>query len=109
MKIIAITQARTGSTRFPNKIMNKIEDETLLSIHINRIKKSKKINSIIIATTNKKNDDIIELESNNLNVSCYRGDEEDVLDRFYHAAKPYNPDFVVRLTSDCPLIDLFTY
>ncbi len=54
MKIIAITQARTGSTRFPNKIMNKIEDETLLSIHINRIKKSKKINSIIIATTNKK-------------------------------------------------------
>ena len=105
MKIIAITQARTGSTRFPNKIMNKIEDETLLSIHINRIKKSKKINSIIIATTNKKKDDIIELESNKLNVSCYRGDEEDVLDRFYHAAKPYNPDFVVRLTSDCPLID----
>lgn len=105
MKIIAITQARTGSTRFPNKIMNKIEDETLLSIHINRIKKSKKINSIIIATTNKKKDDIIELESNKLNVLCYRGDEEDVLDRFYQAAKPYNPDFVVRLTSDCPLID----
>ena len=105
MKIIAITQARTGSTRFPNKIMNKIEDETLLGIHINRIKKSKKINSIIIATTNKKNDDIIELESNKLNVSCYRGDEEDVLDRFYKAAKIHNPDYIVRLTSDCPLID----
>ena len=105
MKIIAITQARTGSKRFPNKIMNKIDDETLLSVHINRIKKSKKINSIIIATTNKKKDDIIELESNKLNVSCYRGDEEDVLDRFFHAAKPYNPDFIVRLTSDCPLID----
>ncbi|WP_445757605.1 cytidylyltransferase domain-containing protein [Polaribacter sp.] len=105
MKIIAITQARTGSTRFPNKIMNKIENETLLSIHINRIKKSKKINSIIIATTNKEKDDIIELESNKLNVSCYRGEEEDVLDRFYRAAKPYKPDFVVRLTSDCPLID----
>jgi len=105
MKIIAITQARTGSTRFPNKIMNKIDDETLLSIHINRIKKSKKINSIIIATTNKKQDDIIELVSDKLNVSCYRGDEEDVLDRFFQAAKPHNPDFVVRLTSDCPLID----
>ena len=105
MKIIAITQARTGSTRFPNKIMNKIEDETLLSIHIKRIKESKKIDSIIIATTNKKNDDIIEVESNNLNVSCYRGEEEDVLDRFYQAARPYSPDFVVRLTSDCPLID----
>ena len=105
MKIIAITQARTGSTRFPNKIMIKIEDETLLSIHVNRIKKSKKINSIIIATTSKAKDDIIELESKKLNVSCYRGEEEDVLDRFYRAAKPYKPDFVVRLTSDCPLID----
>jgi len=105
MKIIVITQARTGSTRFPNKIMNKIKNETLLSIHINRIKKSKKINSIIVATTNNRDDDIIELEANNLNVKCYRGKEEDVLDRFYQAAKPYNPDFIVRLTSDCPLID----
>ena len=105
MKIIAITQARTGSTRFPNKIMNKIGDETLLSIHINRIKKSKKINSIIIATTNKKNDNVIKQQADKLNVNCFRGDEDDVLDRFYQAAKIYNPDYVVRLTSDCPLID----
>jgi spore coat polysaccharide biosynthesis protein SpsF len=105
MKIIVITQARTGSTRFPNKIMNRIEGKTLLSIHVNRIKKSKKINSLIVATTNKKDDDIIELEANNLDVHCYRGDENDVLDRFYKAAKPHNPDYVVRLTSDCPLID----
>ena len=54
MKIIAITQARTGSTRFPNKIMNRIEGKTLLSIHIDRIKNSKKTNTLIIATTNKK-------------------------------------------------------
>ena len=105
MKIIAITQARTGSTRFPNKIMNKIGDETLLSIHINRIKKAKKINSIIIATTNKKNDDVIKQQADKLNVNCFRGDEDDVLDRFYQAAKIHNPDYVVRLTSDCPLID----
>lgn len=105
MKIIAITQARTGSTRFPNKIMNRIEGKTLLSIHIDRIKNSKKTNTLIIATTNKKNDDIIELEANNLGVHCYRGDEDDVLDRFYQAAKSHNPDYVVRLTSDCPLID----
>ena len=107
MKIIVITQARTGSTRFPNKIMNRIEGKTLLSIHVNRIKKSKKINSLIVATTNKKDDDIIELEANNLDVHCYRGDENDVLDRFYKAAKPHNPDYVVRLTSDCPLIDSY--
>ena len=105
MKIIAITQARTGSTRFPYKIMNKIENETLLSIHINRIKKAKKINSIIIATTNKKNDDVIKQQADKLNVNCFRGDEDDVLDRFYQAAKIHNPDYVVRLTSDCPLID----
>ena len=107
MKIIAITQARTGSTRFPNKIMNKIEGKTLLDIHVNRIKKAKKNNLIIIATTKKKDDDIIELEANNLGVHCYRGDEDDVLDRFYQAAKSHNPDYVVRLTSDCPLIDPF--
>ena len=105
MKIIAITQARTGSTRFPNKIMNKIEGKTLLDIHVNRIKKAKKNNLIIIATTKKKDDDIIKLEANNLGVHCYRGDEDDVLDRFYQAAKSHNPDYVVRLTSDCPLID----
>ena len=105
MKIIAITQARTGSTRFPYKIMNKIGDETLLSIHINRIKKAKKINSIIIATTNKKNDDLIKQQADKLNVNCFRGDEDDVLDRFYQAAKIHKPDYVVRLTSDCPLID----
>ena len=105
MKIIAITQARTGSTRFPYKIMNKIENETLLSIHINRIKKAKKINSIIIATTSKKNDDVIKQQADKLKVNCFRGDEDDVLDRFYQAAKIHNPDYVVRLTSDCPLID----
>ena len=107
MKIIVITQARTASTRFPNKIMNRIEGKTLLSIHIDRIKKSKKINTLIIATTNKKYDDIIENEANKLGVHCYRGDEDDVLDRFYQAAKSYNPDYVVWLTSDCPLIDPF--
>lgn len=107
MKIIAITQARTGSTRFPYKIMMKIKNETLLSIHINRIKKSKKITSIIIATTDKKADDIIKKEADKLNVNCFRGNENDVLDRFYQAVKDYEPDYVVRLTSDCPLIDAY--
>ena len=105
MNVIAISQARTGSTRFPNKILQKVNGESLLSIHIRRIKNSKKINFIIIATTNKKGDDVVEEEANNLSVKCFRGSEEDVLDRFYQAAKPYNADYVVRLTSDCPLID----
>lgn len=104
-KILAITQARTGSTRFPNKIMKKIKDKTLLKIHVDRIKKSKRINSVIIATTNKQNDDLIENEAFKLKVNCFRGSEDDVLDRFYQAAKNYEPDYIVRLTSDCPLID----
>jgi spore coat polysaccharide biosynthesis protein SpsF (cytidylyltransferase family) len=104
-KILAITQARTGSTRFPNKIMKKIEDKTVLKIHVERIKKSKRINSVIIATTNKQNDDLIENEAFKLKVNCFRGSEDDVLDRFYQAAKNYEPDYIVRLTSDCPLID----
>ncbi|MFT7900755.1 MULTISPECIES: cytidylyltransferase domain-containing protein [Flavobacteriaceae] len=105
MKIIAITQARTGSTRLPNKIMKKIKDKTLLNIHINRIKKAKVIDSIIIATTNKIDDDVIENTAKELNVNCYRGDENDVLDRFYQAVKKEKPDYIIRLTSDCPLID----
>ena len=105
MNIVAITQARTGSTRLANKIMMKINGDSLLKIHINRIKKSKKINSIIIATTTSKNDDIIIQEAENLNVKYYRGSELDVLDRFYNSVNKLKPDYIVRLTSDCPLID----
>ena len=105
MKIIAITQARTGSTRLPNKIMKEIKGKTLLNIHIDRIKKAKSIDSIIIATTNKIQDDVIENVAKDLNVNCYRGDENDVLDRFYQAVKKDKPDYIIRLTSDCPLVD----
>jgi len=105
MKIIAVTQARLGSTRLPKKVMKKINGKTLLEIHIHRIMKSSLINSIIIATTSKKEDDIINKEADKLNIKCYRGNENDVLDRYYNAVKNENPDYIVRLTSDCPLID----
>ncbi|WBX76169.1 glycosyltransferase family protein [Tenacibaculum ovolyticum] len=105
MKITAITQARTGSTRLPNKIMKKIKGKTLLNIHIDRIKKANKIDNIIIATTNNADDDVVEELAKDLNVKCYRGNEDDVLDRFYQAVKKDKPDYIVRLTSDCPLID----
>ncbi|CAA0142322.1 glycosyltransferase family protein [Tenacibaculum maritimum] len=105
MKITAITQARTGSTRLPNKILKKIKGKTLLNIHVDRIKKAKKIDNIIIATTNNPDDDILEELARDLSVKCYRGSEDDVLDRFYQAVKKDKPDYIVRLTSDCPLID----
>ncbi|MCK8523333.1 glycosyltransferase family protein [Aquimarina sp. D1M17] len=105
MKVIVVTQARSGSTRLPNKVLKKIKGKTLLQIHIDRIKQAKSIDMIYIATTTNSNDDQIEKLAKELNVKYYRGSEDDVLDRFYQTVKSDKPDYVVRLTSDCPLID----
>ena len=105
MKIIAVTQARMGSTRLPAKILKTIKGKTLLEIHLNRILESKLISKIIVATTINKNDDeIVQIAKSN-KVNFFRGDENDVLDRFYKATKDLEADYIVRLTSDCPLID----
>ena len=105
MKIIAITQARVGSTRLPEKVLKKINRKSILQIHLERIINSKLINKLIVATTNEKNSfKIIEI-CNNLGVEYFCGDTNNVLDRFYNASLPYSPDYIVRLTSDCPLID----
>lgn len=105
MNVIVITQARSGSTRLPSKVLKKIQNKTLLQIHIDRIKQAKLIDDIYIATTIDKSDNIIEELANELQVKYYRGSEDDVLDRFYQTVKNVKPDFIVRLTSDCPLID----
>jgi spore coat polysaccharide biosynthesis protein SpsF len=105
MKIIAVTQARTGSTRLPGKILKTIQGETLLEIHVRRILRSKHISKLIIATTTNQQDDEVENLARTLGVEVSRGSESDVLDRFYQALKNERPDYVVRLTSDCPLID----
>lgn len=105
MKILAITQARTGSTRLPGKVLKIIGEKTLLEIHLSRALKSKLINKLIVATTIDTADDMIVLEASKLGVESFCGSIEDVLERFYLAALPEKPDYVVRLTSDCPLID----
>ncbi|TXE19094.1 LPS biosynthesis protein [Psychroserpens burtonensis] len=105
MKVIAVTQARSGSTRLPNKVLLKIEDKTLLQIHIDRIKQAEQVDDIFIATTVEPADDVIVNLAESLDVKYYRGSENDVLDRFYQTVKEIQPDFIVRLTSDCPLID----
>ena len=105
MKTICITQARTGSSRFPSKILKKINDLSLLEIHLKRIKESRQIDRLIVATTDKPQDNAIVKIAENENVDFFRGDENDVLDRYYNAAKNHNPEFVVRLTSDCTLVD----
>lgn len=105
MKIMAITQARMGSTRLPGKVLKTIAGQTLLSIHIERILKSKRIEELLIATTLDQADDAIEKIAKEHKMPCYRGSTNDVLDRFYQAAIKYNPEWIVRITSDCPLID----
>lgn len=105
MKITAITQARLGSTRFPSKIFKKVKNKTLLEIQINSLKKSRLIDNICIATTSNKEDQKIMDFSKQLEVSCFQGSENDVLDRFFQASLLHKSDIIIRLTSDCPLLD----
>lgn len=105
MKIIAVTQARYGSTRLPAKILRKVNGTTLLQTHMERILQSKKISALKVATTNEEGSERIVEIADLLGVSTYRGSVDDVLDRFYQTVKDEKPDYVVRLTSDCPLID----
>ena len=104
-KIILITQARTGSTRLPGKILKEIKGKSLLEIHLERLKKCKNVSEIIVATTTNIEDELIYNKSIELGVSSYRGSELNVLDRFYKSIENKNPDWIVRVTSDCPLID----
>jgi len=105
MKIIAITQVRFGSVRLPGKVLRKIGSSSLLDIHLKRSLKSKMINDLIVATTLEPEATEIEKIAIAHGVTVYKGSLTDVLDRFYQAALPFRPDYVVRITADCPLID----
>ena len=105
MKIIGITQARTGSKRFPKKVLKKISGKSLLEIHLDRLKKSKNLDNIVVATTELIEDQIIVDLAKKSNVDYYEGSEIDVLDRFLKASLRHKPDYILRVTSDCPLID----
>lgn len=105
MKVVAIIQARMGSTRLPGKVMKKIKGKTVLNHVIDRVSQSKLIEEIIIATTVHDIDNLIEQEALKCGVKVYRGSENDVLSRYYYAAKVSEADTVIRVTSDCPVID----
>ena len=105
MKILAITQARVGSSRLQKKILKKVNDISLLKIHLDRIKKSKNISKLVIATTNENESEKIVKIGEDAEVESYRGSLKNVLKRFYDISAVEKPDWIVRLTSDCPLID----
>lgn len=105
MNIIAIIQARIGSTRLPRKVLIELEGKTVLEHVIERVKSSKLIKEVVVATTiNKKDLEIIKLCSK-IGISVYCGSEENVLDRYYQATRLFKAKHIVRITSDCPLID----
>lgn len=104
-KILLITQARVGSKRFPGKILKKIKGTSLLEIHLERLKMTNVIDEIMVATSNRCENNLILEIAKKCNVQVFRGSENDVLDRFYNASLYKNFKWIVRVTSDCPLID----
>ena len=101
-----IIQARMGSSRLPGKVMQKIDnDNTVLAYVIEQLKSAKKIEKILVATTNLAEDDVICDYLRSQNIEFFRGSSEDVLDRYYQCAKEFSIDIIVRITADNPLID----
>jgi spore coat polysaccharide biosynthesis protein SpsF len=105
MKVTAIVQARMGSSRLPGKVLLDLGGETVLARVVNRLRRSKLLNDIVIATSHAAADDAIVHECDRLSAGTFRGSEDDVLDRYYQAARVRKSEVVVRITSDCPLID----
>jgi len=102
-RVSIITQARMTSTRLPGKIMQEAAGKSMLQHHIDRLRAIQY--PIIIATTSNASDDEVAAFAQHQNLACYRGDEHDVLSRFWEANKQFPADIIVRVTSDCPLID----
>lgn len=105
MKTIVIIQARMGSSRLPGKILMPLGSTDNLTYVIERCKKIDGVSKVLVATSSLSQDDAVEKWCEEHQLSCYRGSEEDVLDRFIQAAKPYDPDYVIRVTADCPFVD----
>jgi len=103
--VVAIIQARMGSRRLPGKTLAEIEGRPMLWHVIQRVKRSRMVDRVVVATSTAPADDAIEKMCRENDVPCHRGSENDVLDRFYHAARAEKAEQVVRITADCPLID----
>jgi spore coat polysaccharide biosynthesis protein SpsF len=104
-RIIAIVQARTQSQRLPNKVVIRIGGETILGILLKRLHKSATFDEIIVATTTSPKDDIIERIALDENTHIFKGSAENVLDRYYNAARENSAGCIVRITADNPLTD----
>lgn len=102
---VAIIQARMGSTRLPGKVLAEIGGEPMLAYVVNRVRRSRLVNKVVVATSDSAADDPIAELCERKNIPLFRGSETDVLDRYYHAGRTHAASTVVRITGDCPLID----
>ena len=105
MKIVAIIQARMSSSRLPGKVLKEICGKSVLAHVVRRVQLCSLLDQVVVATTIGEEDNVIVQEAENLNVTSFRGSRDNVLSRYYHAAKEQATDVVVRITSDCPLLD----
>ncbi|SVE56609.1 uncharacterized protein METZ01_LOCUS509463, partial [marine metagenome] len=103
--ILAIVQARQGSKRLPNKVLKEVNGKPFISILLHRLSLAKRVDKIILATSEYSENDRLANVVEKLGFEVFRGSENDVLDRYYMAAKKYRASSVVRITGDCPLID----
>lgn len=105
MNVLAIVQARMGSERLPGKVLKTILNKPMIIHTLDRLKKSKYIDEVILATSNLERDNVLEDTVKSFGYEVFRGNEEDVLKRYKNASDKYNGDVIIRVTGDCPLID----
>ena len=105
MKVVAIIQARMGSTRLPGKVLLDLAGKPMLARGVNRTRRAQTLDEVVVATTVQPADNAIVRLCTERGWPCFRGSENDVLDRYYRAAVVHQADVVVRITSDCPLIE----
>lgn len=105
MRIGAILQARMSSSRFPGKVLKPLLGRPMLETELERLRRARRLDMVAVATSTDPSDDAIEAFCRSKDIPCHRGRLDDVLDRYYQAARAAHIDVVVRVTGDCPLID----
>ncbi len=105
MRVVAIVQARMGATRLPGKVLADLAGEPMLARVVQRVCRASKVDDVVVATTTTPGDASVAQLCEAYGWNCFRGSEEDVLDRFYQAAIAYGAEAVVRICADCPLIE----
>jgi len=104
-KVVCVSQARMTSTRLPGKVLMRVAGLSLIEHHLNRLKRARRLDAVVLATTVNATDDPLATAAERIGLPVFRGSETDVLGRFAGAAAMMEADTVVRVTADCPLID----